>query len=78
MPKEQLREYVEGARRQAEEGLGRALEPFGNTINPARVHLVRGLPHIELVALASRNADLALDTSIVAVKPDGFVSPVTS
>jgi nucleotide-binding universal stress UspA family protein len=103
MPEDQLREYVEGARRQAEEGLGRALEPFGNTINPARVHLVRGLPYIELVALASRNADLAvigtappsggaaflireeaeevvnrLGISIVAVKPDGFVSPVTS
>jgi len=103
MPEEQIRKYVEGARRQAEEGLGRALEPFSDSINPARVHLVRGLPPIELVALASRNADLAvigtappsgsaaflireeaeevihrLETSIVAVKPDGFVSPVTS
>jgi nucleotide-binding universal stress UspA family protein len=101
VPEEKLREYVENARRQAEEGLGRALEPFGASVNPARVHLVRGLPYVELVGLAAQRADLAvvgtapssggaaflireeaeevvnrLETAIVAVKPEGFVSPV--
>lgn len=101
VPEEKLREYVEDARRQAEEGLGRALEPFGASVNPARVHLVRGLPYVELVGLAAQRADLAvvgttpssggaaflireeaeevvnrLETAIVAVKPEGFVSPV--
>jgi nucleotide-binding universal stress UspA family protein len=98
---DQIQAYVDGARRQAEEGLGRALEPFGSAVNPARVHLVRGVPYVALVELAARHADLAvvgttppsggaaflireeaeevinrLETSIVAVKPDGFVSPV--
>jgi nucleotide-binding universal stress UspA family protein len=103
MPEEKLREYVENARRQAEEGLGRALEPFGTSVNPTRVHLVRGLPYVELVGLAAQRADLAvvgttpssggaaflireeaeevvnrLETAIVAVKPEGFVSPVNA
>lgn len=103
MPEEELRAYVEGARRQAEEALGRALEPFAGAVNPARVHLVRGVPYVELVGLAAERADLAvigttppnagtaflireeaeevinrLETSIVAVKPDGFVSPVAA
>lgn len=102
MPDEKIRDYVEGARRQAEDGFGRALEPFKDTINPARAHLVRGVPYVELVRLAANGADLVvigtappsggasllireeaeevinrLDTSIVAVKPDGFVSVVT-
>ena len=34
VPEEKLREYVENARRQAEEGLGRALEPFGHLGQP--------------------------------------------
>ena len=101
MPEERLRTYVESARRQAEDGMGRALEPFAGAVNPARVHLVRGIPHVELVDLVARRGDLAvigtappsgggaflireeaeetihrLVTSIVAVKPDGFVSPV--
>ncbi len=102
MSGEQVRAYVDEARRQAELGLGRALEPFAGTINPARVHLVRGVPFVELVGLAAQRADLVvigttppsggtaflireeaeeviqrLETSIVAVKPEGFVSPVT-
>jgi nucleotide-binding universal stress UspA family protein len=101
MPAERLQAYVEGSRRQAEEALGRALEPWSRSINPARVHLVRGVPYVELVALAAERADLVvigttppragaaflireeaeevinrLDTSIVAVKPAGFESPV--
>ncbi len=101
MPEEKLRAYVDGTRRQAEDGLGRALEPFQSSINPARVHLVRGVPYVELVALATERADLVvigttpprggagflireeaeevinrLGTSIVAVKPADFVSPV--
>lgn len=60
MPGEALRAYVEGARREAEEGLGRALATFTRRINPARVHLVRGVPHLELAELASREADLAV------------------
>jgi universal stress protein E len=101
VPEVKLREYVDSARRQAEEGLGRALEPFGTLIHPARVHLVRGVPYVELVGLAAERADLAvigttassadagflireeaeevinlLEVSIVAVKPEGFVSPV--
>jgi len=102
MTEEKVREYVDEARRQAEEGLGRALEPSAGSINPARVDLVRGVPYVELVQLAARRADLVvigttpwsggaaflireeaeevinrLETSIVAVKPDGFVSPVS-
>lgn len=60
MPEAKLREYLESARRQAEEGLGRALEPYGASINPTRVHLVRGLPYVELVKLASERADLVV------------------
>lgn len=103
LPEEKLREYVDNARRQAEDGLGRALEPFKSSINPARVHLVRGVPYVELVALAAQRADLVvigttppsagaaflireeaeevinrLETSIVAVKSEGFVSPVSA
>ena len=95
--------YVAGARRQAEDGLGSALEPFRDRIHPARVHLVRGVPYIELVDLAAREADLVVigttppsagaaflireeaeevihrfDGSIVALKPEGFVSPVAT
>lgn len=102
VPEEQIEAYVEAARREAEEGLGRALSAYADRINPARVELVRGVPYVELVELAARNADLAvigtsppsggaaflireeaeemihrLETSIVTVKPEGFVSPVT-
>jgi len=101
MRADELAEYVEGARREAEEALGRAVEPFAEAINPARVHLVRGVPHEVLVSLAAQRADLVvlgttppeagagllireeaeelvnrLETSILAVKPEGFVSPV--
>ena len=101
MAAETLQAYVDGSRRLAEEGLGRALEPFQSAINPARVHLVRGVPYVELTKLAAERADLTvigtappkqgaaflireeaeevinrLETSIVAVKPDGFASPV--
>ncbi len=103
MSEARFEEYVETARHQAEEALGRAIEPFGATINPTRVHLVRGVPYVELVGLASSRADLVvvgttppgggaaflireeaeevinrLSTSIVAVKPEEFVSPVTA
>jgi len=60
MSEEEIRNYVDGARRHAEEGLGRALEPFHESINPARVHLVRGVPWVELVGLASQRADLVV------------------
>lgn len=101
MPEAKLVEYVEAARHRAEDALGRALAPFAGLVNPARVHLLQGVPWIELVALAGRRADLVVigtappragaaflireeaeeivhrvETSIVAVKPEGFVSPV--
>lgn len=60
MPEKKLTEYVDSARRAAEDGLGRALQPFGSVLNPARVHLVRGVPYVELVALAAQRADLVV------------------
>ena len=57
---EKYREYVDTARRQAEEALGSALEPFGAAINPSRVHLVKGVPYAELVQLAAERADLTV------------------
>jgi nucleotide-binding universal stress UspA family protein len=101
-PQESLRRYVDGTLRQAEDTLAQVLEPFGAVINPARVHLVRGTPYVELVRLVeARRVDLAvigttppgaaagflireeaeevvnrLEASIVAVKPDGFTSPL--
>jgi nucleotide-binding universal stress UspA family protein len=103
LPAEAVKRYVEGARRQAEEGLRDALEPFKGLVPADGVHLVRGVPYLELAELAGRQADLVvvgtappgagsgflireeaeelinrLDTSIVAVKPEGFVSPVAS
>jgi len=102
VPDEEVGRYALGVQRDAEEALAHRLAPWREAVHSARVHLVKGLPQVELATLAARHrSDLVvlgtvppggvaglfikeeaeelvnrLEASVLALKPEGFVSPV--